>query len=144
MGGPPEERPATPVNPLPAPPQATIELVIAGPMTGAAIAVLCTRVRVMLEGSGADLVVCDVRSLRDPDAATIDALARMQLTARRLGRRVQLRHACADLQDLVAFTGLGDVLPLYGALGLEAGGQPEEGKESRGVEEEADADDPTG
>ena len=94
--------------------------------------------------SGADLVVCDVRSLGDPDAATIDALARMQLTARRLGRRVLLRHACADLQDLAAFTGLGDVLPLYGALRLETGRQPEEGKESRGAEEEADPDDPAG
>ena len=142
--GPPEEPPATPANALPAPPEVTIELVIAGPMTGAAIAGLCARVRMMLEGSGADLVVCDVSSLGDPDAATIDALARMQLTARRLGRRVQLRHACADLQDLVALTGLGDVLPLYGALHLEAGRQPEEGKESRGVEEETDPDDPAG
>ena len=142
--GPPEEPPATPVNPLPAPPEATIELVLAGPMTGAAIAGLCARVRVMLEGSGADLVVCDVSSVGDPDAGTLDALARMQLTAQRLGRRVQLRHACADLQDLVAFTGLGDVLPLYGALRLEAGRQPEEGEESRGVEEEADPDDPAG
>ena len=142
--GPPEEPPATPVNRQPAPPEATIELVIAGPMTGAAIAELCARVRVMLEGSGADLVVCDVSSLGDPDAGTIDALARMQLTARRLGRRVQLRHACADLQDLVAFTGLGDVLPLYGTLRLETRRQPKEGEESRGVEEEADPDDTPG
>ena len=142
--GPPEEPPATPVNPLPAPPEMTIELVIAGPMTGAAIAGLCARVRVMLEGSGADLVICDVSSVGDPDAGTIDALARMQLTARRMGRRVQLRHACADLQDLVAFTGLGDVLPLYGALRLEVGRQPEEGEEPRGVEEEADPDDASG
>jgi ABC-type transporter Mla MlaB component len=142
--GPPEEPPARPVNPLPAPPEVTLELVIAEPMTGAAIAGLCARVRVMLEGSGADLVVCDVSSVGPPDAGTIDALARMQLTARRLGRRVQLRHACADLQDLVALIGLGDVLPHYGALRLEAGRQPEEGKEPRGVEEEADPDDPAG
>jgi ABC-type transporter Mla MlaB component len=141
--GPPEEPPATPVNALPAPPQVTIELVIAGPMTGAAIAGLCARVRVMLEGSGADLVICDVSSAGDPDAGTIDALARLQLTARRLGRRVQLRHACADLEDLVALTGLSDVLPLYGPLRFQAGRQAEEGEESRGVEEEADADDPS-
>jgi ABC-type transporter Mla MlaB component len=142
--GPPEEPAATPVNALPPQPELTIELVIAGPMTGAAIAGLCARVRVMLEGSGdADLVICDVSSVGEPDAGTIDALARMQLTARRLGRRVQLRHACADLQDLVAFTGLGDVLPHYG-LRLEAGRQPEEGEESRGVEEEADPDDTSG
>ena len=143
--GPPEEPPAAaPVNPLAAPPEVTIELVIAGPMTEAAIAGLCARVRAMLEGSAADLIVCDVSSVGNPDAGTIDALARMQLTARRLGRRVQLRHACADLQDLVAFTGLGDVLPLYGPLRLEAGRQPEEGEESRGVEEEADPDDTSG
>jgi ABC-type transporter Mla MlaB component len=140
----PEEPPTTSAStPSPAP-GVTIDVVIVGPVTRAAIAGLCLRVRAMLEGSGADLLICDVSAVSDPDACTIDALARMQLTARRLGRQVQLRHAHADLQALVALMGLGDVLPLYGPLRLEPGRQAEEGEEARGVEEEADPDDPAG
>ena len=54
-------------------------------------------------------IVCDVGAL-PPDATVIDALARLQLTARRLGLEVRLRHASNELQDLLAFAGLGDVL----------------------------------
>jgi hypothetical protein len=63
-------------------------------------------------------IVCDVGSL-PPDVAAIDALARLQLTARRLGLEIKLRQASSELQDLLAFAGLRDV------LGLEPGGQPE-------------------
>lgn len=139
-----EEPPTTRVSALPPPPEAiTIDVVII-PTTRAAIAALCESVRVTLEGSGAELVVCDVSAVVDPDAATIDALARVQLTARRLGRQVQLRHACGELRDLVALMGLGDVLPLSGALRLEPRGQAEDREQARGVEEEADPDDPAG
>ena len=41
----------------------------------------------------------------------VDALARLALTVRRLGRRLVLRDAGDDLRDLIALTGLGDVLP---------------------------------
>lgn len=140
----PEEPTTTPASTPPPPPEVTIHVVIAGPVTRAAIVGLCGWVRAILEGSGADMVICDVSAVGDPDATTIDALARMQLTARRLGRRVQLRHACADLQNLVMFMGLGDVLPPGAALRLEPRRQAEEGKEARGVEEETDPDDPAG
>jgi ABC-type transporter Mla MlaB component len=72
---------------------------------------LCERVRVVLEASGADLVVCDVGALIDPDAVAVDALARLQLMARRLGRHVRLHHASRELKELLAFMGLNDVLP---------------------------------
>jgi hypothetical protein len=54
-------------------------------------------------------IVCDVGAL-PPDATAIDTLARLQLTARRLGLEVRLRHASGELQDLLAFAGLADVL----------------------------------
>jgi hypothetical protein len=54
-------------------------------------------------------IVCDVGALH-PDAAAIDTLARLQLNARRFGLEVRLRHASSELQDLLAFAGLGDVL----------------------------------
>lgn len=70
---------------------------------------LCARLRVLLSRSDADVVV-DVRTLA-ADATTIEALARLQLTARRLGRRISLRRASPDLDRLVSFAGLADVLP---------------------------------
>ena len=50
--------------------------------------------------------VCDV----DPDAVTVDALARLQLAARRLSCRLLLHNASPELLKLVAFMGLADVL----------------------------------
>jgi hypothetical protein len=72
---------------------------------------LCERVRLLLEGASLG-VVCDVGALGDPDAVTIDALVRLQLTARRLGLEVRLRHACDELTGLLSWMGLTDVMPL--------------------------------
>ena len=67
---------------------------------------------------GRTTIVCDVGTF-PPDAAAIDTLARLQLTARRLGLELRLRHASNELQDLLAFAGLREVLR------VEAGGQAE-------------------
>lgn len=53
----------------------------------------------------------DVKGLK-ADAATVDALARLQLAARRQGRSIALLGADEDLRALIAFMGLQDVLPL--------------------------------
>ena len=82
-------------------------------------------------------IVCDVSALA-PDAATIDVLARLQLTARRIGRELRLCHATQELRELVAFVGLAEVLR------LEPGGEPEEREERLGVEEERQLGDPPG
>lgn len=140
-----EESQATPLNALRPPPEpSTTLLVLRGPIARADIPALCERVRVLLTDMDADLVVCDVGALADPDAVAVDALARLQLTALRLGRRVRLRHARGDLQELPALVGLCDVLPLSAALPLDPRGQAEEREQARGVEEEADPGDPTG
>ncbi len=44
------------------------------------------------------------------DAVTLDALARLRLTALRLGYRLRLVHASDELRALIAFAGLADVL----------------------------------
>lgn len=139
-----EEPPATPARELRPPSEVTIDVVISRPITHAAIARLCERVRMLLEGRGAQLIVCDVSAVIDPDAATIDALARVQLTARRLGGDVRLRNACDQLRDLVTFVGLADVVPVGAAIRLEPRRQAEEREQARGVEEEANPDDPAG
>ena len=51
----------------------------------------------------------DVRGA-DPNAITVDALARLQLAARRLSCRLLLRNASPELLELVAFMGLAGVL----------------------------------
>jgi ABC-type transporter Mla MlaB component len=63
-----------------------------------------------LAGSGAVVARCDVSGIA-VDAVTIDALARLQLAARRYGCQVRLRGASDELRELVAFMGLQDVLP---------------------------------
>jgi ABC-type transporter Mla MlaB component len=83
---------------------------ITGPITRADMPGLCERVCALFETSGAEVALCDVRGI-DPDAVTIDALARLQLAARRHGCQVRLRHASSELLELVDFMGLTDVLP---------------------------------
>jgi hypothetical protein len=80
-------------------------------------------------------IVCDVSAL-DPDAVTIDRLARLQLAAGRLGCRLRLRNATGELRELLAFTGLAEVLR------VEPRGEAEEREERLGVEEERELDDP--
>jgi hypothetical protein len=84
-------------------------LVIEGPIAAIDVPLLCERLRSLLAGTDAEVVV-DVRSLA-ADAVTLEALARLQLTARRVGRRISLRRASPDLDCLVSFAGLADVLP---------------------------------
>lgn len=91
--------------------QSTIVLVLDGPIAASAVAGLCERVRTLLDGGDTEVVICDVGALTEPCAVTIDALARLQLTARRSGGSVRLRNASKELRGLLALLGLGDVLP---------------------------------
>ena len=65
------------------------------------------------------------------DLAVVDELARLQLTARRLGLSIRLRDACVELTELLDLVG----------LRVEVGGEPER-REQVGVEEVVVADDP--
>ena len=85
------------------------DFAIRGPISRADLPGLCERVCALLEGSCSAVVRCDVSGV-EPDAVTVDALARLQLTALRLGCRVRLRHASDRLRELVAFMGLSGVL----------------------------------
>ena len=88
------------------------------------------------------IILCDLARLVDADMATVDALARLALRARRMGCAVTLRDPSTELLELVGLAGLGEVLPCAADSGLEVVGQPEERKEPLGVEEERDAGDP--
>jgi ABC-type transporter Mla MlaB component len=87
----------------------TVGFTIGGPITRADLPGLYERVCALLEQSGAGVVLCEVRGV-EPDAVAVDALARLQLGARRQGCRVRLCNAGDDLLRLVAFMGLTEVL----------------------------------
>ena len=65
----------------------------------------------------------------------VDALARLQLAARRSGYEVAVTDAPSDLLELIELAGLSDV------LGVEPLRQPEEREERLGVEEERELPD---
>jgi ABC-type transporter Mla MlaB component len=88
----------------------TIVFAVSGPIARADLPGLCNRICTLLERGAAGIAFCDVSGLL-PDAVTVDALARLQLAARRHGCRVRLRNASAELRELLAFMGLRDVLP---------------------------------
>ena len=96
-------------SPMAAPAPQTISFAITGPIARADLPGLRDRVCGLLQAGRPDVALCDVRGVQ-PDAVTVDALARLQLAARRHGCTVRLRRASRELLELVAFMGLDDVL----------------------------------
>ena len=92
-----------------APVPQTVVFAFEGPIARTDLPLLCTQIGVLLETTGAEVALCDVSAV-EPDAVWVDALARLQLAARRRGCEARLQGASRELLDLVAFTGLRDVL----------------------------------
>ena len=88
----------------------TIAFAVRGPIARSDLPGLCDRVCALFARGRPELALCDVSGV-DPDAVTVDALARLQLAARRAGCQVRLRRASDELLELVGFMGLTDVLP---------------------------------
>ena len=121
----PEESAPAPIRALgPMPEQSAMVVEIAGRIDRADIPALCERVRLALEGSTGRFVVCDVRAV-EPDCVAVDALARLQLTVMRLGRRLLLRDASPELRGLLRFVGMSEVLAPGGTSGVEPRREPE-------------------
>jgi len=121
-----------------APGPSTTVLSLGGPLARADLPALCERGRALLEASGAEVLVCDASRLVKVDAVALDAIARLQLTARRLGGRICVRRAPVELEELLRFTGLAEICGLLAVLEREA----EERKEPLGVQEEGELADP--
>ncbi len=102
-----------------------------------------------VEGSRALVVVVDGDAevvighldLGHPDLALVDALARLQLAARRLGCSLRLRHPGQELCELLDLVGLADVVAGRPGLPLEPGREAE-GDEEPDVEEVVQPRDP--
>jgi ABC-type transporter Mla MlaB component len=97
------------MDPSPRAPR-TVALVIRGPIRLDDLSGLAERVCRILNACETKVAVCEVDGV-EPDAVTVEALARLQLAARRLGCRVRLRGASRELLELVDLMGLTDVLP---------------------------------
>ena len=135
-----EPEPSESRDPRDSPAPASVVVRIRGRVARADATLLCDRMRAVLQRGGADVVVCDVSAIVDPDLETADVLARLQLTARRLGRGLRLRAVPCALADLLRFLGLTDVVPCE-RLRLQPVGQAEQREQALGVEEGVHGDD---
>jgi hypothetical protein len=101
----------------------TVVFTVRGPIERRDLPGLRDRICALLDSSGASTAFCEVENVA-PDAVTADALARLQLAARRCGCQVRLRGASPELRSLIAFMGLADVLPEE-TLDVDSRRQPE-------------------
>ncbi len=106
----------------------------------------CERLRALIGACDADtvVVVCDVGGVV-ADLVAVEVLARLRLTARRLGCGLCLRGSSRAFEQMLASCGLCEVLPVEGELlgGWRwHGRQPEEREQPRRVEEGVETRDP--
>jgi ABC-type transporter Mla MlaB component len=87
-----------------------VVLRVDGPLTDLAVDRLCAQLQVVMRPSDVTQVTCEIGPLVDADARTLDALARLQLTARQLGGEIRLSRASSAVLELLAFAGLGDIV----------------------------------
>lgn len=88
----------------------TITFAVWGPIARDDLAGLSARLCALLTEADATLALCDVAGV-EVDAVAVEALARLQLLARRHRCRIRLRNVSDELRDLITFMGLEDVLP---------------------------------
>ncbi|WP_127507505.1 STAS domain-containing protein [Actinoplanes solisilvae] len=125
----------------------TVWLAVGAALTRADIPCLCAGLADQLRARpGPGDVVCDASAAR-PDVVTVEALARLRLTAGRHGRRFIVHDAPPELVSLFGLMGLGGFLAAAeharrSVLRVEPGGQAEDREEPLGVEEVVDPGDP--
>lgn len=92
-----------------APDPRAITVAVRGPIGAGDLPGLAARVCRVLRCNAGAVVLCDVTGVCR-DAATVEALARLHLLARRYGCRVRLRHVSAELLELIDLMGLHEAL----------------------------------
>ena len=110
------------------PPAPEVEFGLPGHIDRTEIPWLCRRLQILAVSLVAEPIVCDVGAVAEPDAVTVDALARLQLTARRSGREFGIRHASSELEELLDLMGLAAVIHAAPAQASRRGGRPKSGK----------------
>ncbi|MET8683899.1 STAS domain-containing protein [Streptomyces sp. NPDC004732] len=110
---------------------------IAGPLRAADVPHLCERVAAARHGPDED-VICDVTAVTTSDLATVDAIARMHLAARKAGGRIRLRNPTPALLALLGLVGLVELLGLV----VEMEGHAEQREPPGRVQEAVETGDP--
>jgi len=107
--GAPEEPPAASIQALqPAHDPTTLIVTMRGVIDRPAAARLGDEVGDLLRMTGVRQLVCDVGGVIRADAATVDAICRIKVTARRLGCTMRVRHGSPELVELLDLMGLCD------------------------------------
>ncbi len=87
----------------------SITFAIWAPLRRADLPGLYRRVCVLLETAHPREIQCEVNGIA-ADAVALDALARLELAARRHGAKLEFLAASAELRKLIAFAGLDGAL----------------------------------
>jgi hypothetical protein len=114
-----------------------VSFVVGATVTRTDVPDLCAALSALVGGRDPGVVVCDVSAVVKPAVVTVEALARLRLTARRHGWRLALDGVGPDLRGLVGLLGLAGQLP-------ETGRESEEREQPGGVEEVVDPRDASG
>jgi ABC-type transporter Mla MlaB component len=133
-------------SPIPTPAAGTSENIVIHldlPLNPYDIAALCERLDNRLRHTDVNSVACDASAMTDPDVTTVEALARLQLTAQRNGCSLSLQQAPRQLLDLLRLTGLADVVTAGSRSAFEPGRQIEQGEQA-GVHEVVEPGDSSG
>lgn len=88
-----------------------VDFDVEGPIARSDVPGIVARLCALLEPGEAPMVVCRLRGVH-ASAESLEALARLQLIARRYGSRIKLTGASGALLELIAYAGMHDVLPL--------------------------------
>lgn len=108
--GAPEEPPAASIQALqPAHDPTTLIVTMRGVIDRPTAARLGDEVGDLLRTTGARHLVCDVGGVLRTDAATVDAICRIKVAARRLGCTMRVRHGTVELVELLDLMGLCEV-----------------------------------
>jgi ABC-type transporter Mla MlaB component len=87
-------------------------LALGGPVASGDLPALCERVRILVARDTPPLVEVDLAALPRADLATVGVLSRLQLTAKRGGGRICIRHAPEGLGELLILLGLDSCLTI--------------------------------
>lgn len=104
-----------PPNPRCAGEPATVLLILGGPLVHGDVARLVERLAAVIQTCGAPTIACDVHDL-PANLVTVEALARLQLAARRRHRRIRLQRVTPELQLLLELVGLAGVVSVPTAV----------------------------
>ncbi|NED14367.1 STAS domain-containing protein [Streptomyces sp. SID9124] len=100
------------------PEQPAAVVVLPDHLTRADVPRLCAQLHTALAASPTAPADCDASAAVQPDLITIEALARLALTARRAGgRRLRLHKAPPELRALLELVGLGELARAAGEDG---------------------------